>query len=142
MRIWEVHMSTTHKSFSLLIIAAVVLIVSFMLVNCKGGGSSNSGAGIADYVLTVEPASGSAFQGSSVMIKAVVTRNAGTSAEVAITLTNAPVGVHADVLILPGNITSGYLRLSLDTDLAVGGPLDLSIRHDGASAQQRISLAR
>lgn len=143
MRIWEVHMSTTHKRFSLLIIAAVVLIASFTLLNCGGGGggSSNSGSGNADYVLTVEPAGVSAFQGSSLMIKASVSRNAGTSAEVAITLANAPAGVQADVVTLPGNVTSGYLRLSLAPDTAAGGPIELSITGTSGTSSATAHLA-
>lgn len=137
----EVQMSTTHKSFSFLIIAALVLIVSFTLVNCKGGGgSSNSGAGNADYVLTVDPASVSVFQGLSVMIKASVARNAGTSAKVSITVANPPAGVHADVLTLPGNASSGYLRLSLDPDIAIGGPLDLAVTGTSGASSATVHL--
>ncbi len=108
-------------------ILLITLLLFTTVAACSGGGGGGGGGPQADYTVAVEPTSVSAAQGSSVMIKVSVARNAGTSEEVVITLDNPPVGVDADLLTLPGSVSSGYLQISLAPDIITGGPLDLAI---------------
>ena len=127
----------------MIIHAIVLLCLAMILCSCSsGGGGGNNGnvSGSADWTMTIEPASVTASQGSSVMIKVSIIQNAGTSAEVTIAAADTPVGVQTDVLTLPGKINSGYLRLSLTPDIATSGPLNITITGTSGASSVTVHL--
>lgn len=102
-----------------------LLIVSIMLLlsACGGGGGSGSnggGASTAKFAVAVEPAAVTASQGAGALVPVKLSRDAGFTDSVTVTLDNPPAGIEADTVVFSGVNDKALLPVSVASSAALG----------------------
>jgi hypothetical protein len=103
---------------NLLIVSATALLVA--CGGGGGGGSSGSGTSTAKFTVAVAPASVTASQGSGVLIPVTLSRDAGFTDSVTVTLDNPPAGIEADTVVFSGANDKALLPVSVTSSATLG----------------------
>jgi hypothetical protein len=128
-------------SFAFVMACTEILGDDFFIRSGEGGGGGAGGTlAPGTFAFALESSQVDVVQNADAELAVTVTRGAGHTADVAVTVVGLPTGIAAAPLTVPGADTQGSLTLTAASDAEAGASTGVDVIADDGTSQQTVAL--